>query len=111
VRGGDLSWGIPLVGNWSEMLLISQRLDVLPVWVLTGVLRPPHLEYWLRHCQSWPSHCQSVLGYLVFKGDIFAVKGGPNPGPHQWLVGIFEEVNQVVLENAPQNCQMIDHKI
>jgi hypothetical protein len=28
-----------------------------------------------------------------------------------WLAGNFEEVNQVVLENAPQNCQMIDHKI
>jgi hypothetical protein len=23
-----------------------------------------------------------VMGYLVFKGDLFAVKGGPNPGPH-----------------------------
>jgi hypothetical protein len=28
-----------------------------------------------------------------------------------WLAGNFEEVNKVVLENAPQNCQMIDHKI
>jgi hypothetical protein len=28
-----------------------------------------------------------------------------------WLAGNFEEVNQVVLENAPQNRQMIDHKI
>ncbi|XP_012699974.1 zinc finger MYM-type protein 1-like [Setaria italica] len=28
-----------------------------------------------------------------------------------WLAGNFEEVNLVVLENAPQNCQMIDHKI
>jgi hypothetical protein len=24
-----------------------------------------------------------VLGYLVLKGDLFAVKGGPNPGPRQ----------------------------
>jgi hypothetical protein len=69
VRGGDLSceaetsrarWrlvvrlsceaetcrGIPLVGNWSEMLPTSRRLDVLPVWVLTGVLSPPRLESW-----------------------------------------------------------------
>ncbi|XP_022683463.1 zinc finger MYM-type protein 1-like [Setaria italica] len=28
-----------------------------------------------------------------------------------WLAGNFEEDNLVVLENAPQNCQMIDHKI
>jgi hypothetical protein len=28
-----------------------------------------------------------------------------------WLAGNFEEVNQVVLGNAPQNCQMVDHKI
>ncbi|XP_012700727.1 zinc finger MYM-type protein 1-like [Setaria italica] len=28
-----------------------------------------------------------------------------------WLAGNFEEVNLVVLENAPQNYQMIDHKI
>jgi hypothetical protein len=30
--------GIPLVGNWSEMQPTGQRLDVLPVWVLTAVL-------------------------------------------------------------------------
>jgi hypothetical protein len=24
-----------------------------------------------------------VLGYLVFKGDLFTVKGGPNLGPRQ----------------------------
>jgi hypothetical protein len=28
-----------------------------------------------------------------------------------WLAGNFEEVNKVVLENAPQNGQIIDHKI
>jgi hypothetical protein len=27
----------------------------------------------------------TVLGYLVFKGDLFAVKGGPNPDPHHSL--------------------------
>jgi hypothetical protein len=42
VRGGDLSceaetsWGVPLVGNWSEMLPTGRRLDVLQVWILTG---------------------------------------------------------------------------
>jgi hypothetical protein len=54
VRGVDLSCeaetccarrrlvvGIPLVGNWSEMQPTSQRLDVLPVWVLTRVFSPP----------------------------------------------------------------------
>jgi hypothetical protein len=25
----------------------------------------------------------TVLGYLVFKGDLFTIKGGPNPGPRQ----------------------------
>jgi hypothetical protein len=25
----------------------------------------------------------TVLGYLVFKGDHFAIKKGPNPGPRQ----------------------------
>jgi hypothetical protein len=28
-----------------------------------------------------------------------------------WLAGNFEEVNRMVLGNAPLNCQMIDHKI
>jgi hypothetical protein len=46
VRGGDLSEGIPLVGNWSEMLPTSRKHDVLPVWVLTGVLGLPRLESW-----------------------------------------------------------------
>jgi hypothetical protein len=60
VCGGDLSCvaescrarrrlvvGVPLVGNWSEMLPTGRRLDVLPVWVLTRALSPPHLESWL----------------------------------------------------------------
>jgi hypothetical protein len=46
VRGGDLSGGIPLVGNWSEMLQTGRRLGVLSVLVLTGVLSPPRLESW-----------------------------------------------------------------
>jgi hypothetical protein len=33
--------GVPLVGNWSEMQSTGQRLDVLPVWVLTRVPSPP----------------------------------------------------------------------
>jgi hypothetical protein len=37
--------GIPLVENWSEMLPIGRRLDVLPVWILAGVLSLPCLEY------------------------------------------------------------------
>jgi hypothetical protein len=52
VRGGDLSEGVPLVGNWSEKLPTDREHDVLPVMVLTGVLSPPRLE-------SWPSRCQS----------------------------------------------------
>jgi hypothetical protein len=46
VRGGDLSEGIPLVGNWSEMLPTGRKHDVLPVWVLTGVLSLPRHESW-----------------------------------------------------------------
>jgi hypothetical protein len=59
VRGGDFSCeaetcrvrrrllvGIPLVGNWLEMLPTGRRLEGLPVWVLTGVLSPPDLESW-----------------------------------------------------------------
>jgi hypothetical protein len=46
VRGGDLFEGIPLMGNWLEMLPTSRKRDVLPVWVLTGVLSLPRLESW-----------------------------------------------------------------
>jgi hypothetical protein len=46
MRGGDLLWGIPLVGNWSDMQPTGRRLDVLPVWVLTRVLSLPRLESW-----------------------------------------------------------------
>jgi hypothetical protein len=50
VRGGDLSCeaetarGVPLLGNWSEILPTGREQDVLPVMVLTGVLSPPRLE-------------------------------------------------------------------
>jgi hypothetical protein len=44
VRGEDLSEGIPLVGNWSEMLPTGRKCDILPVWVLTRVLSLPRLE-------------------------------------------------------------------
>jgi hypothetical protein len=33
--------GVPLMGNGSEMQPTGQRLDVLPVWVLTRVFSPP----------------------------------------------------------------------
>jgi hypothetical protein len=59
VRGGDLSCEaetcrarrrlvvrIPLVGNWSKMQPTGRRLDILPVWVFTRVLSPPHPESW-----------------------------------------------------------------
>jgi hypothetical protein len=44
VRGGDFSEGVPLVGNWSEVLPTGREHDVLPVRVLTGVLGPPRPE-------------------------------------------------------------------
>jgi hypothetical protein len=46
VRGGDLSEGIPLVGNWSEMLPTGRNRDALLVWVLTGVLSLPCHKSW-----------------------------------------------------------------
>jgi hypothetical protein len=46
VRGGDLSWRVHLVGKWLEMLPTRRKHDVLPVWVLTGVLNLPRLESW-----------------------------------------------------------------
>jgi hypothetical protein len=71
------------VGNWPEMQPTGQRLDVLPVWVLTRVLSPhcPGSLPW--RCQSWPSHCQCVGMYCRFRGDNLAVKGDHNPGPRQ----------------------------
>jgi hypothetical protein len=50
VRGGDLSKGVPLLGNLSEKLPTSREEDVLPVMVLTRVFSPPRFE-------SWPSCC------------------------------------------------------
>jgi hypothetical protein len=46
VRGGDLLWRVHLVGKWLEMLPTRRKHDVLPVWVLTGVLNLPRLESW-----------------------------------------------------------------
>jgi hypothetical protein len=50
VRGGELLCEaetcrarILVVGNWSEMLPTSRNCDVLPLWVLTGVLSLPRL--------------------------------------------------------------------
>jgi hypothetical protein len=54
VRGGDLSGGgdpscrelVGDVANWSGMLPTGRKRDILPVWVLTGVLSLPRLESW-----------------------------------------------------------------
>jgi hypothetical protein len=51
---------------------------------------------------------------LAFRGHDES-RGSNNRGNFkeflQWLAGNFEEVNKMVLDNAPHNCQMIDHKI
>ncbi|XP_015697514.1 zinc finger MYM-type protein 1-like isoform X2 [Oryza brachyantha] len=56
----------------------------------------------------------SVRQGLAFRGHDES-KNSENRGNFrellQWLAGNFGEVNKVVLENAPANCQMIDHKI
>jgi hypothetical protein len=50
VRGEDFSKGVPLVGNWSDVLPTGWEQDVLPVMVLTRFLNLP--------CpKSWPSRC------------------------------------------------------
>jgi hypothetical protein len=84
VRGRDFSEGVPLVGNWSEVLPTGREQAVLPVRVLTGVLNPPCPE-------SWPAFVLSILAFtlsmvsenLVLVRDYLAVKGDPNPGPRQ----------------------------
>jgi hypothetical protein len=43
VQGEDSSEGVPLVGNWLEMLPTCQEHDVLLVRALTVVLSPPYL--------------------------------------------------------------------
>jgi hypothetical protein len=60
--------GIPLVGNWSEMPPTGRRLDVLLVWILTGVLSPPRLE-------SWPSRCQRCWVTLYLR-ELFSLSKG-----------------------------------
>ncbi|KAG2588022.1 hypothetical protein PVAP13_5NG190981 [Panicum virgatum] len=65
---------------------------------------------------TWSLKC---IRYLLRQGLAFRGhnegKDSNNQGNFRellaWLAGNFEEVNMVVLENAPHNCQMIDHKI
>jgi hypothetical protein len=59
------------------------------------------------------------IRYLLDQGLVFRGHDEGNNSQDQvnfkellaWLAGNFEEVNWVVLENAPLNYQMIDHKI
>jgi hypothetical protein len=87
VRGGDFSCeaqtgrGIPLVGNWSEMPPTGWKCDVLLVWVLTKVPSLPRLESW-PYIVNLGLHVVDGVGLPSVKGDLFAIKGGPNPGPH-----------------------------
>jgi len=65
---------------------------------------------------TWSLKC---IRYLLRQGLAFRGhdegKNSHNQGNFRellaWLAGNFEEVNKVVLGNAPGNCQMIDHKI
>uniref|UniRef100_I1P6B5 DUF4371 domain-containing protein n=1 Tax=Oryza glaberrima TaxID=4538 RepID=I1P6B5_ORYGL len=65
---------------------------------------------------TWSLKC---IRYLLRQGLAFRghdeSKDSNNKGNFrelvQWLAGNFEEVNKVVLGNAPTGCQMIDHKI
>jgi hypothetical protein len=42
----------------------------------------------------------TVLGYLMLKGDLFAVKGGPNPGPRHRSRG--GELQSPLMPSPPQ---------
>jgi hypothetical protein len=65
---------------------------------------------------TWSLKC---IRYLLHQGLAFRghdeTKNSFNKGNFRellaWLARNFEEVNMVVLENAPKNYQMIDHKI
>ncbi|PWZ41132.1 Zinc finger MYM-type protein 1 [Zea mays] len=65
---------------------------------------------------TWSLQC---IRYLLRQGLAFRGhaegKDSNNKGNFrellQWLAWNFEEVNKVVLGNAPNNCQLIDHKI
>jgi hypothetical protein len=65
---------------------------------------------------TWSLKCIRYLlrQRLAFRGHDEG-KNSQNQGNFRellaWLAGNFEEVNRVVLENAPLNYQMIDHKI
>ncbi|XP_044458069.1 zinc finger MYM-type protein 1 isoform X1 [Triticum aestivum] len=65
---------------------------------------------------KWSLECIKFILHqgLAFRGHDEG-KDSKNKGNFrellQWMAGNFEEVNKVVLGNAPQNCQMIDHKI
>ncbi|XP_052155489.1 uncharacterized protein LOC127773465 [Oryza glaberrima] len=65
---------------------------------------------------TWSLKC---IRYLLWQGLAFRGHDEPKDSNNkgnfrelvQWLAGNFEEVNKVVLGNAPTGCQMIDHKI
>ena len=65
---------------------------------------------------TWSLKCIRFLLHqgLAFRGHDEG-KDSHNKGNFrellEWLAGNFEEVNKVVLGNAPKNCQLIDHKI
>ncbi|XP_044354273.1 zinc finger MYM-type protein 1-like [Triticum aestivum] len=65
---------------------------------------------------KWSLECIKFILHqgLAFRGHDEG-KDSKNKGNFrellQWLAGNFEEINKVVLGNAQQNCQMIDHKI
>jgi hypothetical protein len=51
------------------------------VWVLTEVPSLPRLESW-PYIVNLGLHVVDGVGLPSVKGDLFAIKGGPNPGPH-----------------------------
>jgi hypothetical protein len=99
MQGEDLSWGggVPLVGNWSEMLPTDWNRDILPVWVLTGSSVFLVLNHGLDII-NLGLHIVDGVRLPCVEGDLFAVKGGPNPGPrHVDNVSISERYCMLTL--------------
>jgi hypothetical protein len=81
----------------------GQRLDVLPVWVLTRVPYPPCPNLCLNIVNLSLYVVNLVGSSCCLRADNLAVKGGPTPGPRQkppslsGSQGVVLRLSQVIL--------------
>ncbi|XP_052165071.1 uncharacterized protein LOC127782037 [Oryza glaberrima] len=98
-----------------EMLLLMEVLEIgtLKVDLVNMLVLSIVLIVKLKRNTICSCNLRHQFG-LAFRGHDES-KDSNNKGNFrelvQWLTGNFEEVNKVVLGNAPTGCQMIDHKI